>query len=295
MRTQSTLLVLTAALALLTGSTCNEHAGDQSSEEPPEAPVEDDASQRDGFTFALREGSQVTLTAATPVIAASPLDEAATAALLARFASIASAEGDAAPFAFRERSVPAPRTGATRIAPFPPPPSPEPPPTFGDAPPALLRYQPEGEVPVAPRISLTFSRPMVPVTSHETLATADVPVRVSPPIAGVWRWVGTRTLFFDPEGRAPMATDFTVEVPAEMSDAEGRPLGKASRWSFHTPAPSIVESYPGGRSVPLDPIIRIVFDQRVDAAAILSRVKLEVDAVAVPIDPLKFVELNELI
>jgi hypothetical protein len=55
-----------------------------------------------------------------------------------------------------------------------------------------LRYAPEGEIPIAPFINVTFNQPMVPLATVEDLAQEDVPVIVVPDLPGTWRWVGTR-------------------------------------------------------------------------------------------------------
>src|SRR5438067_221716 len=80
--------------------------------------------------------------------------------------------------------------------------------------------------PLAPHFSITFSQPMVAVTSHEA-TVASVPVKISPEVAGAWRWVGTKTLLFEPKPRFPMATVFAVEVPAGTLSAVGGKLEKA--------------------------------------------------------------------
>ena len=88
----------------------------------------------------------------------------------------------------------------------------------------MLRHSAEGEVPLAPPLSVTFSQPMVAVTSHADLAAVARPVRLSPEPPGQWRWVGTKTLIFEPTGRFPMATDYRVEVPAQFADQAQRLL-----------------------------------------------------------------------
>jgi hypothetical protein len=42
---------------------------------------------------------------------------------------------------------------------------------------------PEGDVPLAPQLSVTFSQPMVAVTSVDDLAAQDVPVKLNNPLA----------------------------------------------------------------------------------------------------------------
>ena len=56
---------------------------------------------------------------------------------------------------------------------------------------------PEGEIPIAPFISVTFNQPMVALATLEDLAQQDVPAQIEPPLSGTWRWVGAKTLTFE--------------------------------------------------------------------------------------------------
>jgi len=215
--------------------------------------------------------------AATKPATAKVLDDKATRAVLKRLPRVEAKPEDALDFALRESSKPPPRAGETVHGTFPPPPSDANPPkaTASDETPlTVLRYQPQGDVPVAPRVSVTFSHPMVPVTSHGELAKDAVPARLTPEIPGDWQWIGTQTLLFEPTGRAPMATDFTVTIPGggAVKDVHGHALAQETSWTFSTPAPRLVERYPRGSSVDLEPVFFLQFDQRVDPDAVLPTV-----------------------
>ena len=154
--------------------------------------------------------------------------------LLERVPDLEMEAGDRQAFAMRAGSQPPPLTGETIDIPFPPP---EGPPAVDAGEPgvlAVLRYAPEGEVPMAPHLSVTFDKPMIAVTS-QTEASQTVPVTLSPEPDGDWRWLGTRTLMFAPDGRFPMATEYTVEVPAGTASANGDKLGEATSFTFTTP------------------------------------------------------------
>jgi len=47
----------------------------------------------------------------------------------------------------------------------------------------VVRQSPEGDVPIAPNLSVTFSQPMLAVSSQEE-AAENVPVKLSPQTAG---------------------------------------------------------------------------------------------------------------
>lgn len=214
-----------------------------------------------------------------PLAPATPLSDEDTAKVLARLAAIAPEAG--ADFALREGSLPPPRTGKTVESPFPPPPSKagdETGPPRPDAPPAgpleVLRHQPDGEVPIAPRFSITFNQPMVAVTSHKDTVQA-IPVKLTPEIAGEWRWVGTKTLLFEPKPRFPMATVYTATVPAGTASAIGGKLAADATFSFSTPPIKLEASSPQGGSNGLTPVFYASFDQAIDPAAVLAKARLE--------------------
>jgi hypothetical protein len=137
-----------------------------------------------------------------------------------------------------------------------------------------LRFSPEGEIPVAPFISITFNQPMVPVTTLKDLSVNEVPVKVVPELNGTWRWLGTKTLTFNYDSalidRLPKSTKYTVTVPAGTKSQTGGTLDSAVEWTFTTPVVKITSKYPEGISQPQNPLIYVSFDQRVDPAAILK-------------------------
>ena len=153
-----------------------------------------------------------------------PLDEAATKRLLDRLPAVVAPPDDAQAFALREKSLPPPRTGKTVATAFPPESERSAPDAVAAGPLEVLRRTPEGAVPQAPNLAVTFSQPMVAVTAHADLAAETRPVRITPEPPGRWRWVGTKTLLFEPEGRFPMATDYTVRL------RPGRARRAAARW-----------------------------------------------------------------
>ena len=251
----------------------------------PRRPARDDSP---AFELRLSEGEEAE---GRPVPLARPvagrLTDAEARVLLDRLPPLDDEVRDEAPFAIREPSLPPPRAGRVVEAPFPPEGDAERPiPSETDPveirPLEILRWMPEGEVALAPHLSVTFSQPMVALDSHEGLARQAIPVRLTPQPPGEWRWTGTRTLVFQPEDRFPMATSYRVEVPAGTRAAAGAVLASDASWSFSTPAPSLVRRHPEGRAERRDTLMVAVFDQRIDAAAVLASVTVRAgrDAVA---------------
>jgi len=213
-----------------------------------------------------------------------PLAVAEAARIFGRLPALEEEAEDALDFSMREGSIPPPRPGITIEEKFPPamkgPPAEETTPT---GPLTVERFAPEGEVPLAPKVSLTFSEPMVPITSLGALSEEEVPARISPETPGTWSWLGTRTLVFQPAKRMPMATSFTVTVPAGAKAMSGQTLAREVRWGFRTPPPTLERLVPGGSSVGLEPVIVATFNQAIDPAVMLDTVRVTAGDQRVPV------------
>ncbi|HEY5935660.1 MAG TPA: Ig-like domain-containing protein, partial [Kofleriaceae bacterium] len=245
----------------------------------------DPKDQPEGLVLRLSHGKQGAPAFDRAKLApATKLPEAEVTALLAKAPPITTDPTDAQPFALRPASAPPPVTGETIKTAFPPPPGSDTPPpaSLAGKPLTVTRFRPDGETPEAPSLSVTFSHPMVAMTS-QTAAAQTVPVKLVPTPKGTWRWIGTRTIVFDAEPRFPHATTYRVEVPAGTKSATGEALAKPVTFSFETPAPRIVQQYPPERSNErtnhrtnqrTDTPILIVFDQKVDPAAMLGALRV---------------------
>jgi alpha-2-macroglobulin len=224
------------------------------------------------------------------VVDGTPLDAAEIAAILERLPAWSGADELAEAFNWPAQSLPPPVAGQTIDVPFPPPSENGDPGGPGEVvagPLEVVRFQPEGEVAVAPFVSITFNQPMVPLGTVEQLAEADVPATITPELPGRWQWIGTRTLRFDADtdlvDRLPMATTFHVEVPAGTRSASGSELAAAVAFDFETPPVTVQSFRPEGDSLPLEPVFLATFDQRVDAAAVLATVELRAGDEARPV------------
>lgn len=249
-----------------------------------DVPVEEDGQP----PFRLSEGvEQQPESVPVPVAEATPLTEQEVDQILVRLPAIQTETADIQEFALPEESLPPPLTGETIEAPFPPAEAAAPPEEVPSGPLEVLRFSPEGDVPIVPNLSVTFSQPMVPLSSHKELSAQDVPVILTPDVPGHWRWVGTKTLFFeaDVEGidRFPMATEYTVTIPAGTKSATGSELAKEVRWSFRTPPPTLQTRYPTGGPQRLDPLMFVSFDQRIDPAAVLETIHVTAGGESFPV------------
>ena len=152
-----------------------------------------------------------------PIATGEPLTDEEIQRILNRLPDVDADPGDQVDFNLPSEPVPPPRTGETISEPFPPLPEVPVPDPVETGPLEVLRYAPEGEIPIAPFINVTFNQPMVPLATVEDLAQEDVPVMVVPDLPGTWRWVGTQTLTFNYDSdlidRLPMATEYRVTIP----------------------------------------------------------------------------------
>ena len=231
----------------------------------------------DGLNILISEGSgRIRRTLGSKPAAAKKLSAADSSALLARMPALTGAAGDKKAFALRGRSQPPPRTGKTVSDTFPGKAGGPPAAATGNStkPVKVVRHAPVGELPVAPHLSVTFNQPMIAVTSHTDTTASGVPVKLSPQPKGQWRWVGTRTLLFDPTVRFPAATEYTVTVPKGTRSASGQLTAEPMSFKFGTPAPRVVSQHPTGGPQKLDPLMFVMFDQKIDPSAVLAKIKL---------------------
>jgi uncharacterized protein YfaS (alpha-2-macroglobulin family) len=237
-----------------------------------------------GFVIRLSEGQeQPEVTEPLVPGTGEPLSEVEIAPILARLPALEEEPDESQDFRLPEDPIPPPRPGETIEEAFPPPPlagGPE----IGQAGPLeVLRYAPEGEISIAPFVSVTFSQPMVPLATLEDLAEQEVPVEIEPDLPGTWRWLGTKTLTFQYDSelidRLPKSTAYTVSIPAGIQSEIGGVLAESVQFTFQTPTPTMSNHYPySDDPQPLDPLFFIAFDQRVDPEAVLATIRVTAGA-----------------
>ncbi len=284
------------------------------SEEKPDA--KKSASSKEGknvnaqehkFDFVLSSGNAEAMQnggAAAKEQAASevkPLDKARRDQLLGRLPALPAADSLVKDFNRRADSIPAPRSGETVKVSFPPPdeiaqgvnaPDAK---LAADAPVATLeRYSPEGKIHTAQAITLTFSQPMIALQSLD-MSDAFIPAEVSPKTEGSWRWMGTRTVVFEPKiHHLPMSTDYEVTVPATLKDAAGRPIDKEHKFSFSTERLKIQGTYPYGGTVGPEPVCYMTFNQPVEPQKIIKFIQLRENNSSKEAVAIKLVEKDKI-
>ena len=201
---------------------------------------------------------------------AANLSQSETENLLKRLPAVKAQDDDQQDFAKRAGSLPPPRTGNIIPVKFPSDEGRGTPKINNTQNLEVLRFAPTGDVPLASDLSITFSQPMVAVTSQEQAAEIT-PVRLTPVVKGRWRWLGTKTLIFDTDQRFPMATKFTATVPAGTGSATGNVLQKDASWTFSTPPPKVLQTFPGSVTT-RDALMFASFDQEINPEAVLGKI-----------------------
>jgi uncharacterized protein YfaS (alpha-2-macroglobulin family) len=228
-----------------------------------------------GLQFRLSEGVEgAEKREVKPQIKTDNLSESETSSLLKRLPPIKEDKDDKKDFAKRAGTLPAPKTGKVVPVKFPATEQRNVATTENITRLEVLRFSPTEEVELAADLSVTFSQPMVAVTSQEESAKT-VPVQVTPALPeGNWRWLGTKTLMFDTKKRFPMATKFDVRIPAGTKSATGATLQKDVTWSFTTPPPKVLQMIPQNQTTRRDALMFISFDQEINPEAVLKTISV---------------------
>jgi uncharacterized protein YfaS (alpha-2-macroglobulin family) len=229
--------------------------------------------QKKGLQFRLREGEgKASKSESVETSPAVKLTEAEAEAIFRRLPPIEEETSDKTDFSLRASSLPPPKTGKIIPVKFPAEEQPIAAKIENSAGLEVVRAAPNGSVPLVTDLSITFSQPMIAVSSQKE-ASATVLVKLTPEVKGKWRWLGTNTLIFDADGRFPMATRFTATIPAgTKSAAGGAILEKDFSWTFETP-PVKVESFsPNSETVRRDAILLAKFNQQINAEAVLPKI-----------------------
>ncbi len=227
--------------------------------------LQDEALWQADLRIALAERTRGPVGAAPLHAAVSPLTAAEGAALLDKVPALAPRPPAVTLALPVDRRQPPP-VGGVEAVPFPPAEPGDEWDELADHTLQVVRYSPTQDVEQAARISLTFSLPMVPLTSQAERAQWELPVSMTPAVPGTWSWVGTRTLMFQAAGRLPGATTFEIAVPAGFPSVGREVLEFPFSWSFSTAPLALVQGYPVNDAQPLRPFIALEFNQAIDIA-----------------------------
>ncbi|HEX9986798.1 MAG TPA: MG2 domain-containing protein [Thermoanaerobaculia bacterium] len=142
----------------------------------------------------------------------------------------------------------------------------------------IVSAGPAGEVSTlaeASEVRVVFSEPMVVVGKIPQPVTAPF-FKISPNVAGTFRWSGTTTLIFTPKTPLPYATTYTVTIDASARSVAGNTLDKPSKFSFTTPTIRLMGTdwYRRDEKMGNPIVIALRFNQPVDAATVAKHLQL---------------------
>ncbi len=245
-------------------------------------------SEAKGLQFRIRESSaKPAKESAKPPIKIESLSEREANAIFRRLPPMPSETSEDNDFKMRSDSLKPPKTGKIIPLKFSADENQKPPDVSQTTNEKLQveRFSPSGNVPIVSDLSVTFSQPMVAVSS-QTNASETVPVVLTPEVRGNWRWLGANTLIFDAEKRFPMATRFTAKISKGTKSAIGGVLEKDISWTFTTPPPKVEKFSPEDKPEGILPeyvIMAAKFNQEIDEKEILPKIKVFADGKQVPI------------
>lgn len=148
---------------------------------------------------------------------------------------------------------------------------------------AVVAARPTGEAQGNVFPTITFSKPMVALGTVEEMAKLAPPAQLDPAVPGAWRWLGSASVEFVPDGPLPYATPYKVTVPAGIRALDGSTLEQPYQYEFSTPRPVVqsVKPPPGFRWLAATPTFEILFNQPVKDPA--AHVWLEIAGSNVPL------------
>jgi len=231
--------------------------------------------QTDGLKFKISPGKPAQDNEElTPVAPAEILSEAETNKLLKLLPPLV--QEKAREFVLPARSLPPPNKQNRINEPFPPHDQKAAPAAPTSSPLSITSKRPVGNIDHASAISVTFSQPMVPITTQSSLETKTPPVSIKPALDGQWKWFGTQTLTFEPTAKQlPMSTFYEMNVPAGTASVTGGKLATGETWNFSTSTVQLISSYPDiSPSVKPTTLIMARFNQKIDKEAILAMTKI---------------------
>ena len=273
MRNRNWILIwaLLAILGGFLGHHLDARPGDEEILKDPD-PIPLEITLKDG-----QSGAESDPGATLPTATGVELLQARTLEILKMFKEPLETQKDRPEFFKRPASQPAPRSVTPVKIPFPPPASGPAAPNVKNNALQVLSMTPEGELERAPRLSISFNSPMIAVSDPEAAEAGDpLGITIDPRPAGKWRWLGTQTLIFEPDGAEfPRATEYTVTVPAGTKDAAGNALAQAATTTFVLPRPKVVSSRPSGKGNKLEPLITVTFNQPIVRDSALAKVHLK--------------------
>ncbi|MBZ0189367.1 MAG: hypothetical protein K8F91_24190, partial [Candidatus Obscuribacterales bacterium] len=149
----------------------------------------------------------------------------------------------------------------------------------------VVRISHTGSVDTVGQFTVTFSQPMVPVAAARLETNPEKFIAMTPQPKGTWRWLGTQTLLFEPDGnRFPRATIYQLSVPEGTKSVNGGVLKQAKNWTITTSELS-VKSFLPYEGTPQDstPSIVAIFNQEIDRRSVFEHLSVKANGLDYPV------------
>ncbi|MEY3783705.1 MAG: hypothetical protein RLZZ230_27 [Candidatus Parcubacteria bacterium] len=129
-------------------------------------------------------------------------------------------------------------------------------------------------------ITIVFNRPMVPLSTLATQESVALPITITPPTEGKFKWISTRNLQFIPTDTLIPASDYVVTIKEGMFSVDGLPVDSLTHTFITRPLryKNISEGTVGYR----DPVV-FEFNQPVDLAETKKYISVKKDGNNVPV------------
>ncbi|MBN1993927.1 MAG: Ig-like domain-containing protein [Anaerolineae bacterium] len=128
-------------------------------------------------------------------------------------------------------------------------------------------------------VTVSFNRPVVPLTAIEDAAGLPDPLTFVPPVTGQGQWLNTSIYQFIPDEGFTPSTQYRARVTQGLTDVTGNTMLEDDfEWSFTTFNPAVIGSIPaeGDIYVSPTPVISLTFNQPMDRSSVEENFALHV-------------------
>lgn len=124
-------------------------------------------------------------------------------------------------------------------------------------------------------VTVIFNKPMAPLRQIPVDESSG-PLHIVPPMEGTYRWLGSHTLTFTPTDTLPYGTQYTCTIPHGTASLDGSTLSADYTWTFETPRPVLMASYPADleEQVALLTNIELLFNQPMELEKAQPHIRL---------------------
>ncbi len=153
---------------------------------------------------------------------------------------------------------------------------------------AVVASRPQGKMEGEVRPTVTFSKPVKSLEMVEDQRAKDRQqpfAKISPSLAGEWRWLGSATAEFVPKSQVPYSTEFEVTIFKGLRALDGSQLAEDHTFSFSTPVLQLEEGspYQGYTWMKPDETVSLLFNQPVKSSDLEKHSVFEVEGARYPV------------